>query len=396
MAKKIFSTLIGKIQPSGTIALTDKVRELKKMGKDIVDLTVGEPDFDTPDDIKQAAIKALMEGKTKYGASAGLPELRELIAKKLNKENGMHAESKNIIVTPGAKQALVYAFMILLDEGDEVLVPDPYWVSYPSMIGLAGGVAVSIPSNKKNNFKINAKDIEQLITPKTKILVLVNPNNPTGTLLQKKDLESIAEVVKRHDLFVVTDEVYEKIVFDNKKYVSFASLPEMEERTITVNGFSKTFAMTGWRLGYACAPKSFIDKMLILQQQMATCPNAFAQYGAIFSLSHKIREVAVMVKKYEKRRNKIVKDLNKIKPYSCFKPAGTFYLFLNIKGFGKPSMKIAEELLDKVYLATVPGSSFGKAGEGYLRLSFATSDKNLEEAVRRFKRYAELTIEKGK
>jgi len=392
MTKKIFSNLIGRIQPSGTIALTDKVRELKKAGKDIVDLTVGEPDFDTPVKIKQAAIQALMDGKTKYGASAGLPELRALIAKKLNVENGILAVAENIIVTPGAKQALVYAFMILLDEGDEVLIPDPYWVSYPQMVELAGGTTVPVPTKEENNFKITAKDIEKLITSKTKILVLVNPNNPTGTLLSKKELESIAEVVKRHDLIVITDEVYEKIIFDNSKYTSFASIPGMEERTITVNGFSKTFAMTGWRLGYACAPKAFIEKMLILQQQSATCPNAFAQYGAIYAMENKIPEAAELVKEYEKRRNKTVKNLGKVKPYSCIAPAGTFYLFLNIKGFGKTSMKVAEELLDKVHLAAVPGSSFGKAGEGYLRLSFATSDKNLEEAVKRFKQYAEYAL----
>ncbi len=388
--KNFFSERILRVPPSGTIVLTDRVREMKKAGEDVVDLTVGEPNFDTPVAIKEAAISALKKGETKYGPSAGLSELRKLIAKKLQSENKINVEEKNILVTPGGKQGLVYAFMSLLNEGDEVVIPEPTWVSYSAMVTIAGGVPVAVATTEENGFKADIRDIESAITKRTKLLVLVNPGNPTGVLYTKKDLERIAEVVAKHDLIVVADEIYEKIVFDSVQFVSFASLPGMFQRTVTINGFSKSHAMTGWRLGYAAAPAPIIEKMLILQQQMATCPNSFSQYGAVYAYSHEMPEVKNMAREYERRRNTFYEEIEKIPMYSALRPEGSFYLFLNVKKFKKNSLRVAEELLKTVKLATVPGSSFGEAGEGYLRLSFATSDKNLKEAVLRLKKFAEL------
>lgn len=383
-----FSSRLNGLEESATLAFADKVRQLQMIGKDIVDLTAGEPDFDAPDLLKQSAKRAIEVGRSKYLSSRGLKELRERIAEKLERENGIHVNpAQEIIVTPGAKQALFYVFTALLNTGDEVLISEPYWVSYKAMTELAGGKLVAIPTTEVQGFKATPQMIEQAVTSRTKILVLVNPNNPTGTLLERGDLEAIAEVVARHNLLVVVDEIYEKIVFDKKEFVSFASLPGMQERTITVNGFSKSFAVTGWRIGYAAGPVPIIAQIAKLQSHTGTCANSIAQYAVAEALASAVLEVKAMAQEYEARRNIFVEGIKKLSCFSCVVQQGAFYLFLNVKQFGKPSLAVAQELLEKVGVATVPGSAFGESGEGYLRLSFATSEDRLREGLRRLADY---------
>lgn len=383
-----FSSRLVSLEESATLAFADKVRELQRAGKDIVDLTAGEPDFDAPAVLKQAASRAIEAGHSKYLSSRGLKELRERIAVKLEDDNRIRVNpAQEIIVTPGAKQALFYAFTALLNPGDEVLISEPYWVSYKAMVELAGGILKTIATSEENGFKVTAHAIERAITPRTKILVLVNPNNPTGTLLERRDLEAIAEVVARHNLLVTVDEIYEKIVFDKKEFVSFASLPGMLERTITVNGFSKALAVTGWRIGYAAGPAPIIAQMVKLQSHIGTCANSIAQYAAAEALASAVPEVKDMTQEYETRRNMLVEGIKKLSRFSCVAPQGAFYLFLNVKQFGKTSLIVSQELLEKVGVATVPGSAFGNAGEGYLRVSFATSIDRLNEGLRRLADY---------
>lgn len=383
-----FSSRLVSVEESATLAFAEKVREMQMVGKDIVDLTAGEPDFDAPVVLKQAASRAIEKGRSKYLSSRGLKELRERIAVKLEDDNRIRVNpAQEIIVTPGAKQALFYAFTALLNPGDEVLISEPYWVSYKAMVELAGGILKTIATSEENGFKVTAHAIERAITPRTKILVLVNPNNPTGTLLERRDLEAIAEVVARHNLLVVADEIYEKIVFNKKEFVSFAALPDMLERTITVNGFSKALAITGWRIGYAAGSVPIISQMIKLQSHTGTCANSIAQHAAAEALDSTGPEVQAMAQEYEARRNILVEGIKKLSRFSCIAPQGAFYLFLNVKQFGKPSLTVAQELLEKVGVATVPGSSFGDAGEGYLRLSFATSQECLCEALRRLADY---------
>lgn len=383
-----FSSRLDGLDESATLAFAEKVQELKRAGKDIVDLTAGEPDFDAPVLLKQAANRAIEAGRSKYLSSRGLKELRESIAMKLERENSIRVNpAQEIIVTPGAKQALFYAFIALLNSGDEVLIPEPYWVSYKAMVELAHGKLVTVPTTEMQRFKVTPQAIEQAITPRTKILVLVNPNNPTGTLLERRDLEAIAEVVARHNLLVTVDEIYEKIVFDEKEFVSFASLPGMPERTITVNGFSKALAVTGWRIGYAAGPAPIIAQMIKLQSHTGTCANSIAQYAVAEALASAVPEVKAMAQEYEVRRNMLVEGIKKLRRFSCVAPQGAFYLFLNVKQFGKSSLTVAQELLEKAGVATVPGSAFGEAGEGYVRLSFATSENRLHEGLSRLSNY---------
>jgi aspartate/methionine/tyrosine aminotransferase len=315
--------------------------------------------------------------------------LREVIAGKLHTENNIIADpAQEIIVTPGGKQAIFYACMALLNAGDEVLIPGPYWVSYKAMVELADGALKEVPTDEKNDFHVLSGDIERSITDKTKMLILVNPSNPTGAVMSADELSDIARIATRRNLIVIVDEIYEKIVFDGKKHVSLASLPGMKERTITVNGFSKTFAMTGWRLGYAVGPRPIIKQMVKIQQHSATCAASFVQYAAVQAFSKPVtKEVEHMVRTYESRRNVFIEGIQALPFYACNMPQGAFYFFLNIKKFKKSSMDISKELLETVSLATVPGSAFGNSGEGYVRISFATSDTVLKDALKRFEQF---------
>jgi len=369
------------IVPSASVSIADKIRQMKRQGLDIIELQTGDPDFATPEHIVQAASEAVRQGYTHYVASRGIPELREAIAEKLWKENRIKAEPETeIMVTPGAVHAVFAAVMATVNPGDEVIIPDPGWVAYPGCVALAGGTVTRIPGYKKSL----APDIDQLqkaITPKTKLLILNYPSNPTGMTLTSDQLKQIAEIAIRHNLLVLADEIYEKILYDGREHHSLASLEGMPERTITINGFSKTYAMTGWRIGYACAGARIIDQMLKVQQYSVTCANAFVQKAAVAALRGPQECVTEMVEEYDRRRQAITNGLNRIKGISCRQPEGTFYVFADISQLGLSSVAAAEFLLDKARVGVVPGSAYGPSGEGYMRMSFANSMENIERAL---------------
>ena len=388
MRSKIFSSRIEKLTESKSVEIADKIRKMKREGIDIIELQTGEPDFGTPQYIINAAYSAMKEGYTHYTSSRGVPELRDAISEKLQNENKIDADpEKEIIVTPGAVHAVFSAILATINSGDEVIIPDPCWVVYPACVEIAGGKLIRIPLNSEDNFELNRESIEKAITPRTKMLIINYPCNPTGTTLTRDKLKYIADIAKEHDLLVLSDEVYEKILYDGLKHTSIGSLADMEERTITVNGFSKTYAMTGWRIGYASASSAIIDQMLKIQQYSVTCASAFAQKAAIAALNGLQEPVHDMIKEYDQRRQLIVKKLNNIDGIYCRKPMGTFYAFTNISKLGTSSMEFANFLLDKARVGVVPGSAYGQSGDGYVRLSFANSKKNIEKAMERIEKF---------
>jgi aminotransferase len=353
-----------------------------------INLGIGEPDMHTPDEIIEEGRKALLEGKTHYTPNAGILELREEIARYLEKFDVVADPETEIIVTAGGMGALALSLLVTLSEGDEVLIQDPQWLNYYSQVKFFGGVPVAVPVYEKNEFRITAEDIKKKITNRTKVLMLNSPNNPTGAVLEREDLESIAELVKEHNLLVLSDEVYSTLLYDGMKHLSIASLDGMKERTIVINSFSKSFAMTGWRVGYAAGSKYLIDKMTRLQENLVACVNGPAQYAAIKALQS-IETSEKMTEIYRKRRDIIVDGLNEIEGISCYRPKGSFYIFVNIQALGKDEVTIANELLEKAGVITVPGSAFGEQGKGYLRMAYANSEENLREAVRRIRNYVE-------
>jgi len=388
MRSKIFSSRIEKLTESKSVEIADKIRKMKREGIDIIELQTGEPDFGTPQYIINAAYSAMKEGYTHYTSSRGVPELRDAISEKLQNENKIDADpEKEIIVTPGAVHAVFSAILATINSGDEVIIPDPCWVVYPACVEIAGGKLIRIPLNSEDNFELNRESIEKAITPRTKMLIINYPCNPTGTTLTRDKLKYIADIAKEHDLLVLSDEVYEKILYDGLKHTSIGSLADMEERTITVNGFSKTYAMTGWRIGYASASSAIIDQMLKIQQYSVTCASAFAQKAAIAALNGPQEPVHDMIKEYDQRRQLIVKKLNNIDGIYCRKPMGTFYAFTNISKLGTSSMEFANFLLDKARVGVVPGSAYGQSGDGYVRLSFANSKENIEKAMERIEKF---------
>lgn len=374
------------IIPSASVNIADKIRQMKKKGLDIVELQTGEPDFATPEHIVQAAYEAMQQGYTHYVSSRGIPELREAIAEKLWSENRIKADPESeILVTPGAVHAVFAAIQATVNPGDEVIIPDPCWVAYPGCIALAGGIAVRAPC-QKGELEIDIDRLKEAITPKTKLLILNYPSNPTGMTLTLKQLKLIAEIAIEYNLLVLSDEIYEKILYDGRKHYSLASLGDMQERTITVNGFSKTYAMTGWRVGYACASAKIIDQMLKVQQYSVTCANAFVQKAAIAALRGSQECVKNMIKEYDRRRRVIIDGLNKISGIYCRQPQGTFYVFADISQLGLSSVAAVEFLLDRAKVGVVPGSAYGPSGEGYVRLSFANSIENIEKALYQIKK----------
>lgn len=385
------SNRIKKIKPSQTLAITAKANELKAKGIDIISFGAGEPDFDTPDFVKEAAIKALKEGKTKYTAAAGIPQLREAIAQKLKTRNNIDYSPSEVIVVPGAKMGLYEIFAILLNPGDEVIVPAPYWVSYTEQIALNDGESVIPQLSEENGFVLTADIVESSITPKTKALVLNTPSNPTGAVIPKKELEKIAEVCLKHSIMIISDECYEEFSY-GEPHVSIASLSkEVREITFTVGAFSKSYSMTGWRLGWVAAPEKYIKAMTNIQSQTISNPTTFAQYGALEALKDNGQFPAMMRSEFMKRRDYIVEALNSIKGIRCTKPEGAFYAFPNvsyyIKGDIKNDIDLTTYLLEEGKVAVVPGSAFGK--EGYIRLSYATSMENIKEGVERIKQALE-------
>lgn len=354
---------------------------------DAINLTLGEPNFDTPEHIKQSAIKAIEDNMTRYSANAGLYELRQAIANKYTNEFGEPYSPENVMVTVGAMEAIFLTLMTIFNPGDEIIIPDP---AYPNYIGAAtmlGCKIVRIPLYEENEFKLQPEDLEKAITPKTRALLLNYPNNPLGAILEKEDVEKLAKVVKKHDIIVISDEVYDKIIYDENKHFSMAQIPEVKKQVLIINGFSKTYAMTGWRLGYIVGDEEIISNMPKLQESIVSCIPMFIQKAAADAINGSQEAVDKMVNDYYRRRDILVDGLNDIPGFKCLKSGGSFYAFANIKFFGKTSQEFAEEILREAKVAGVPGSAFGEMGEGYMRFSFANSDENLKEAVRRIKEY---------
>lgn len=378
------SQTITSIAPSGIRKFFDIVVEMND--PEVISLGVGEPDFDTPWHIRDEGIYSLEKGRTFYTSNAGLKELKIEISKFLDRRYGLKYDSANeILVTVGGSEGIDIAFRSMLDPGDEVLIPEPCYVSYLPCARLAGGVPVTIELKAENDFRLTAQQVEAAITPKTKILVLPFPNNPTGAVMEKKDLEAIAEVVKKHDLFVLSDEIYSELTYlDN--HVSIASLPGMKERTIVINGFSKSHAMTGWRLGYACGPKEIIGQMLKVHQFAIMCAPTTSQYAAVSALRNGDKDVAMMREQYNQRRRFLLHRFKEM-GLECFEPFGAFYIFPCIKEFGMTSDQFATELLQAKKVAVVPGTAFGNSGEGFLRISYAYSLEDLKVALGRIEEF---------
>ena len=383
----MFSKRINKLSPSLTIAISQKARELKSQGRDILAFSAGEPDFDTPEVIKYAAIKAITDGWTKYTNVAGIPELLEAIHIKLKRDNHLDYDLDEIISSNGAKQSLANIFACILDENDEVIIPAPYWVTYPELVKYNDGVPVIVETDESTGFKITAEMLEKAITPKTKALILTTPSNPTGAVYSKEELESLAEVLKETDIWVVSDEMYEKLIFEGK-FTSVASINEdMLNRTITVNGLSKSHAMTGWRFGY-CASKNkeLVQNMIKLQSQTTSNINTVTQKAAIPALLGKAdSDIEHMRKEFKKRRDFVYEAFNSIKGLSAAKPQGAFYIFVNHKQISEESLSFALDLLEEKGVAVVPGVGFGS--EGYFRFSFATDFETINRGIQRIEEF---------
>lgn len=382
-----FSDRVLRVKPSQTLAITAKAAQMRKQGIDIIGFGAGEPDFDTPDFVKDAAIKALKEGKTKYTPAAGIPELREGIARRLKEKNNIDYKPSEVIVTPGAKMGLYEIFAVLLNPGDEVIIPAPYWVSYTEQVKLCDGEPVIVELSEENDFVLTADLVKSAITEKTKALVLNTPSNPTGAVIPKEELEKIADVCLKNKIMIISDECYEEFCYEGE-HVSIASLsPEVREITFTVNAFSKSYSMTGWRLGWVAAPEEYIKKITIVQSQTISNPTSFAQYGAVAALEDKGKFPAMMKEEFRKRRDYIVNEFLSIEGITCSVPKGAFYVFPNISAYLKGDIKndidLSSYLLEEAKVAVVPGSAFGK--EGYIRLSYATSMENIKEGMRRIK-----------
>lgn len=366
--------------------MMEKATQMQKNGEDVIHMEIGRPDFDTPQVIKDAANTALANGNVFYTSNYGTPELRQAIADKLKRDNGVDYKAEEILVTIGVGEGTYAAVAAFTEPGDEILVPDPVWLNYIHVPHFFGAVPVSYALKEENDYQIDLDQIESLITPKTKMLVINTPGNPTGVVQSYETLEKLADIAKRHDLIVVSDEIYEKLVYDGAKHVSIAALPGMKERTITLNGFSKCYSMTGWRLGYAAAPVEFIKAMVRVHAYINTCAPSFVQEAGITALEKAEPDVQEMVKEYQRRRDYAVSAINAIDGLSCKTPGGAFYIFVNIKSLGKTSAEMADYLLDHAKIAAVPGSAFGPEGEGYIRLSYACSYERIVEAMERLKK----------
>lgn len=377
LAKKVVE-----IEPSGIRKFFDVVNEMK----DAISLGVGEPDFDTPWRIREEGIYSLEKGRTFYTSNSGLKELKEEICNYIQRKTSVVYDPKSeVVVTVGGSEGIDIAMRAMLDPGDEVLIPQPSYVSYLPCAVLAGGVPVVIPLQNKNEFKLTREELEAAITPRTKILVLPFPNNPTGSIMTREDLEPIAEVVKEHDLFVISDEIYSELSYQGE-HVSIAEFPGLRERTIMINGFSKGFAMTGWRLGYACGPAEIIEQMIKIHQFAIMCAPTTSQYAAVDALRNGDEDIARMKKAYDERRRYLLREF-RVLGMDCFEPYGAFYMFPCIKRFGMTSDEFANRLLQEEKLALVPGTAFGDCGEGYLRVSYAYSLEDLQKAIERIKRF---------
>jgi len=390
----IISDSLKRIKPSPTIAVTQKARELKAAGKDVIALGAGEPDFDTPQNIKNAAIKAIKKGDTKYTAVDGTPELKRAIIKKFKRENKLNYSLDQVTVGAGGKQVIYNTFMATLNKGDEVIIPAPFWVSYPDMVLLAGGKPKIIKCTEKEGFKLTAKKLKAAITKKTKWIILNSPSNPTGAGYSKKEIYDLAKVLIRNKkIFILSDDIYEHVRYDNFNFFTIAQIPKLKNRTLTMNGVSKSYAMTGWRIGYAAGPKNIIKAIGKIQSQSTSNPSSISQAAAVEALNGKQNFIKTRANAFKIRRNFVVKSLNSIKGINCLTPNGAFYVFPSCRGLLNKKTKLKTDtnfvqmLLQKQNVAVVQGSAFGL--EGYFRISYATSMNNLKKALKRIKSFCE-------
>lgn len=372
------------LAPSPTLAVSDRARQLKAQGVDVIDLGGGDPDFITPRHIREAAAEAMNAGDTHYVASPGIPALRKALADKLQRDNGVEVEPNGgIVVTPGGKQALFEATLALVEPGIDVLVPEPAWVSYVPMIELAGGTAVPVPLDPDDNWRLTSEKLAAALTPRTRILLLNSPNNPTGRVLDDAELAAAASCAREHDLLVFSDEMYEKILYDGHRHTSIAALPGMAERTLIFNGFSKAYAMTGWRLGYVAGPAPYLQQIEKVHSHSVTCATSFVQKAGIAALTGPQEFIAEMVSAWDRRRRTVAAGLERINGLRCPLVEGAFYAFADIRATGMTSSEAADRFLREAHVAVTPGIAFGAAGEGHVRLSFATDDESLAAAVER-------------
>ena len=377
-----FNSNLKKIKPSGI----RKLFNLAQGKKGLVSFGIGEPDFVTPSHIQEAAKKALDEGYTRYTPNLGFPEFRETLANKLKQKNKISVTPEEVVVTSGGTEALFFAFYTLINPEDEIIIPDPGFVTYESQVYLAGGTPVYLPLRGENNFHPDLEELKNCITHKTKAILLNSPSNPTGAAFNKEELLAIAEIAKEKDLFIISDELYEDIVYDGREHISIASLPGMKEKTISIFGFSKSYAMTGWRLAYLSAPPNIVKEIAKLLQNSSVCANSIAQRAGLAAIQGSQDCVKEMFTAYNERRNVLIEGLNEINGLSCYAPEGTFYAFVNIKDTGMTSEELSTYLLEKCKVVIVPGTAFGAQGEGYIRLSFATSLEDIKEGIKRIKK----------
>ena len=388
----ILSSSLSRIKPSPTIAVTQKARELKEKGVDVISLGAGEPDFDTPDNVKEAAIRAINSGDTKYTAVDGTPKLKEAIINKFKKENGLEFSKDQINVGAGGKQVIFNAILSTINPGDEVLIPAPYWVSYPDIVLLAGGTPKIVICDEKDEFKITSQKLKKNLNSKTKWIILNSPSNPTGSCYSKDEIDAIADILKDYsEVMVMSDDIYEHVVYDNFKFYTIAQNKNITDRTLTINGVSKSYAMTGWRIGYAGGPKDLIKAMAKIQSQSTTNPSSISQAAAVEALNGDQSFIKDRSDAFKERRDFVVSKLNKINGIECLNPQGAFYVFPSCKGcIGKTHSELGEikndtdfvsKLLESTGVAVVQGSAFGL--EGFFRISYATSMTNLEKAVER-------------
>ncbi len=378
------SSRMEEIVPHPIRAMFEAASEMKRRGIEVIHLEIGEPDFTTPKNIIEAAKRALDEGYTHYVSHLGLLELREAIAEKLERENKIHVDPKTeLLVTAGANAATFVASQTFLDIGDEVIIPTPSYEFSTRGMRMVGGKISWIPVKEEDDFRLDPEELEKKITSRTKLIWIVNPDNPKGTILTKEDLEAIADIAQKHDLLVVCDEIYENFTYDGYKHVSLASIPGMEDRTITINGFSKRYAMTGWRLGYMTADKKLMNKMILCHHAINTCCCAFGQRGALEALTGPQDSVKEMVTEYAERRKLVLNMLNKMDGVSFVRPKGAFYVFPNISAFKRTSMDLAKYLLENARVAVTPGMGFGPTGDGYIRISYSNSRENIKRGFER-------------
>lgn len=374
------------IGPSGIRKINEKTIEMERDGKRIYHFEVGRPDFDTPKVIKDATIKSIENGDVFYTSNYGIMPLREAVAEKLREENNLDYTAKEVLITAGATESIFDSYSLILEEGDEILLPNPCWPNYVNAAHIMGAKPVRYSLAEENDFQIDFDELEELVTEKTKAIVIITPSNPIGSMFSQETLEKLADFAKEKDILVISDEIYEKIVYGNKKHISMASLDGMKERTITINGFSKTYSMTGFRLAYIAAPEEFIRVLNIIHQHNTSCATSFVQYAGITALKDGKEGTDEMVREYKRRRDYIVEKVNSIDGLSLNNPDGAFYAFINIKDVGASSEEFCNYLLDEECVAVVPGTVFGSAGEGFIRFSYASSYDDIVEGLNRMEK----------